>query len=181
MDNETNDSRPTICREAQKEKTRRMEDDRAASQGETCLTCKRCGSCCVQVGYVNPSIEDVERWVWNHRFDILQYCVGWRDDCCLWNEQELMSYLTDGMNYGMWFDSETGEELLICPFLRKTRGKDTFRCLIHDTKPETCRDYICNPKDMKKIVKRPFKENLKVYKRKRRNERIILAKKKMKL
>ena len=132
--------------------------------------CERCGSCCVQIGYINPREEDIKRWVRGSRYDILEYCEGWQEDCWLWDEQELISYLRDCTNSEMWFDPRTGEELSLCPFLRKVRRKEQFECRIHDTKPLMCQEYICNPKDMKKIIKRSFSENLKLYRKKKRNQ-----------
>lgn len=134
------------------------------------LTCERRDSCCVQVSQINPSEEDITRWVYTCRYRILQYCNGWHEDCRLWAKEKLISYLIKDMNNEMWFDPKTGEELDVCPFLRKTRGKNMFKCTIHDTKPQTCRKYTCNPDDMKRIVKRSFRENLKTYRKKRRDE-----------
>jgi len=68
----------------------------------------------------------------------------------------------------MWFDPETGERIYLCPFLRKRRGKNEFECMVHDSKPAMCQDYICDPKDMKGIIKRPFEENLRDYKKRRK-------------
>jgi len=45
------------------------------------------------------------------------------------------------ISFDLWFDPDTGEELYRCPFLRKVRNKDRYRCRIHDTKPSRCRDF----------------------------------------
>lgn len=135
--------------------------------------CERCGSCCVQLGDLyNVTIQDVRRWIEERRFDILWYCCGWNDasfDMFLeFDTEGLVRYLGESLNMEMWFNPENGDELRLCPFLRKTRGKRQFECLIHDTKPEICRNYICDPQNMMRIVKRSFEENLKEYKRERR-------------
>jgi Fe-S-cluster containining protein len=134
--------------------------------------CERCGSCCLQIGdIINISEEDIRRWVNEGRVDILQYCSGWNNECYdmfLWDQEELVRYLNEGINMEMWFDPESGDEVYLCPFLRKKYGRNEFECMIHDTKPEICRDYICNPKDMRKIIKKSFEKNLKEYKKKRK-------------
>jgi Fe-S-cluster containining protein len=134
--------------------------------------CERCGSCCVQLGDLfNVSKEDIERWVNEMRSDILWYCDGWNDSCfdmLLSDRGGLIRYLSEGLNMEMWFNPQNGYELFLCPFLRKTYGKAQFECLIHNTKPDLCRDYICDPKDMRRIVKKPFEENFKEYMEERR-------------
>lgn len=134
--------------------------------------CERCGSCCVQLGDLyDVTIEDVKRWVEQIRFDILWYCSAWDDACfnmLLSDREKLIRYLDEDLNMEMWFNPQNGYELSLCPFLRKAYGKNQFECLIHDTKPEICRSYVCDPKDMKRIVKKPFEENLKEYRKERR-------------
>jgi Fe-S-cluster containining protein len=130
------------------------------------VKCEKCGSCCLQLkGIINVSDEDIKRWVNENRADILQYCYGWRglNDA----KEEVVRHLTKGVNMEMWFDAER-DEIDLCPFLRKKYGKNEFECTIHETKPEVCRNYICNPKDMSGIIKKPFKENLEEYRKKRR-------------
>jgi Fe-S-cluster containining protein len=132
--------------------------------------CERCGSCCLQIsGISNITDEDIRRWVEDSRFDILYYCEGWQEDCCLWKEEEIIRYLNKDTNMEMWHDN--GVEIFLCPFLR--HGKKQFRCRIHDTKPQMCRAYICDPKDMVRIVKRTFEENLKEYRKKRKNSKVF--------
>lgn len=132
--------------------------------------CERCGSCCLQIkDIVNISEEDIRRWVNEFRVDILQYCSGWNNDCYkILGEETLVHYLNEDTNMEMWFDPESGDGVYLCPFLRKKYGRNEFECMIHDSKPEICRDYICDPKDMKQIIKRPFEKNLEEYKKRRR-------------
>jgi len=142
---------------------------------QTGLTCEKCGSCCLQLpGMKEINAKDVERWANENAGFVLQYCQGWTyiEDC--WSmlfeqKQKLIEHLTKPlMNCDMWFDPETGEQMLLCPFLRKRRSKNQFECMIHDSEPLMCQDYICDPKDMKGIVKRPFEENLRDYRKKRK-------------
>ncbi len=42
----------------------------------------------------------------------------------------------------LWFHPETGKILAgRCPFLRKVRKKDMYRCIIYELRPEICRGY----------------------------------------
>lgn len=138
---------------------------------QTRLICKRCGSCCLQE-IIEICAEDVERWVNQGFWLVLQYCRGWNEDCwdMLFEEKEkLIEHLAKPLvNCEMWFDPEIGEQIFLCPFLRKRRGKNEFECMIHGSKPIMCQDYICDPIDMKGIVKRAFEENLKDYRKRRK-------------
>lgn len=87
--------------------------------------CTRCGKCCLKVDYMESlyaTPADVARWKSEGRLDILQY--AW--------------VMVSGAD--LWF-SENGEQLPRCPFLRKDRGRNTYKCLIHETRPEVCRGY----------------------------------------
>lgn len=123
-------------------------------------------------------LEDIKRWVNQGNFLVLQYCAGWNEDCwdMLFEEKEkLIEYLVEPItNCEMWFDPETGEQIFLCPFLRKERDKNGFECMIHDSKPLMCRDYVCDPKDIKGIIKRPFEENLKDYRKRRKQYPSVL-------
>lgn len=130
-------------------------------------SCDRCGSCCVQIReIVDITEEDVQRWITQRRFDILQYCDGWDKGCVKEKPEKVLSHLMSGINMEMWFDSYTKDELDLCPFLKKDYGKPQFKCMIHDTKPEVCMDYLCKIKSLD-IVKKPFKENFKEYQRRK--------------
>ena len=115
--------------------------------------CLRCGRCCLWGGpTLSATRNDIKRWRRGKRHDILKYvdflyvrtCPKCKKafepdrkicDICgskLKNE----TILSD-----LWFNPITGEELHRCPFLRKVRGRKEYRCLIHETKPERCRDF----------------------------------------
>lgn len=137
------------------------------------LVCERCGSCCLQIdNMIQIPASDVERWVNQEFWLVLQYCYGWNEkswDMLLEEKEKLIAHLIEPItNCEMWFDLENGEQMLLCPFLRKRRSKNQFECMIHYSKPLMCQGYICDPKDMKGIVKRPFKENLRDYRKRRK-------------
>lgn len=91
--------------------------------------CVQCGRCCLRYGSDIPASEkDMLRWEDEGRKDIFRYAIP---------------FLRNGRRDGahLWFDPETRRQLIYCPFLKK-KGEKYF-CLIQDTKPRYCRDYIC--------------------------------------
>lgn len=95
--------------------------------------CTRCGKCCLNESYMltlTASAKDVSRWQREGRDDILRY----------------VAQVGPGF-YDLWVDD--GVELARCPFLRKDRGAATYRCKIHETRPETCRRY---PVDYEQMI-----------------------------
>ena len=115
--------------------------------------CQRCGKCCLQFGgQLSATQSDLERWERENRWDILAYidfieCKG----CprCGKGAPSEQLYCTICGNKleskviaaDLWFDPETGEELFECPFLRRIGNQNKYECLIHETKPERCRDF----------------------------------------
>lgn len=117
-----------------------------------CFICHRCGKCCDWGGpSLSATKNDIKRWKKEGREDILRYVEFIRVKACPKckkgfppNEKicnicgvklRWETIVTD-----LWFDPVTGEELQRCPFLRKVRNRSEYRCKIHETKPETCRD-----------------------------------------
>jgi len=88
--------------------------------------CKRCGKCCVKfTGTLSATKEDILRWRKEGRDDIIAYVYFMGDD---WGD--------------LFFHPETGGEIHDrCPFLRKIRNKNEYKCMIEETKPEVCRNY----------------------------------------
>lgn len=86
------------------------------------FVCSRCGHCCGIPGAYefDAEIEDLERW---------------KDDL----ESEILDHLDDG--YGWVKDTQNREEVSRCPFLRKDKNKETYKCRIHHTKPSHYRDF----------------------------------------
>lgn len=131
--------------------------------------CQRCGRCCEIDGiYATP--RDIQRWLMQKRYDILQYLLGnpWRpfyesgigkpltlaeavknniEDYSFEREVRYVfgkiAEIFDN-NTDLWYDPITGEELTTCPFLHKPGDQDQCRCLIHETKPEVCSSYYCS-------------------------------------
>lgn len=87
--------------------------------------CTRCGKCCLNEHYMmtlTATAQDVARWRREGQEDILRY----------------VARVGPGL-HDLWVDD--GIELSRCPFLRKNRGVATYRCTIHETRPEACRSY----------------------------------------
>lgn len=82
--------------------------------------CTRCGKCCLKYD-ISPSGEDVKRWIREKRWDILEHVMILGDDDDPWGD----------------IVGPTSR----CPFLRKDNGKNTYKCRIHETRPQVCRDY----------------------------------------
>jgi Fe-S-cluster containining protein len=67
--------------------------------------------------------EDYDRWVEEGRWDILRWC--------------------DPVTLDLWVDGSRNDyEASRCPFVRKDRNRPTYRCMIHDTRPQVCRNYV---------------------------------------
>lgn len=83
--------------------------------------CNGCGKCCTNeyfMGTLTASSEDINRWTREGRDDILRFVKSG----------------------DLWID-DNGREYFRCPFVRKNRGKSTYRCTIYETRPEVCRNY----------------------------------------
>jgi Fe-S-cluster containining protein len=99
------------------------------------FNCKQCGNCCLNLyvceeGSANP--EDISRWKQEGRWDILEWV-------------DIYDFYPEDEQYGdIWIDPNTGEDARRCPFLRKIRNQNKYKCLIQDTKPEFCRQYPSN-------------------------------------
>lgn len=94
--------------------------------------CTRCGKCCFDEAYMgtlSATQEDIDRWQAEGRDDILQY----------------VAMVSAGV-YDLWV--KDGEEYLRCPFLGKDRGKATYHCRIHETRPAVCRAYPVSLRQM---------------------------------
>jgi len=82
--------------------------------------CQQCGECCVVLwGSFEATCDDIIRWRTEKRDDILRHIE-------IVNDQGSASGI---------FTSKS------CPFLRKNTAENRYVCMIHDTKPEHCRNY----------------------------------------
>lgn len=119
--------------------------------------CLRCGRCCLVAGEIlHVSQSDVDRWRKANRIDILdklwlnsflcERCgiswPAWQGE----NYPECGKHSDKGDYY--WLDQRRPRDFFSqqmagprCPFLKKTREKDEYSCLIHDNKPEICRNF----------------------------------------
>jgi Fe-S-cluster containining protein len=113
--------------------------------------CQQCGKCCEWGGSsLSASEEDLERWERENRQDILDYISYITVEICPICEKGVLTEDKKCVKCGveaerkifcmdLWFDYSTGRELERCPFLRKVRNKDEYRCRINDTKPQRCK------------------------------------------
>ena len=101
--------------------------------------CTRCGKCCLpESGYMDTlsaTTADMRRWRREKRADILAYA----DD---------FGRTSGGAD--LWFKPD-GRECSRCPFVRRERGRQTYRCGIYETRPEVCRDYPISYEQMELI------------------------------
>ena len=89
--------------------------------------CNQCGKCCIK--YSNGGLSASE------------------EDLRLWEDlrPELFRYVRDGK---IWMDPVTGEQIELCPWLRREPGQIQFSCDIYYDRPEDCRVYPATVADM---------------------------------
>lgn len=93
------------------------------------FTCRQCGKCCRTLDYHNEvTADDVTRWKQTGRSDIMNW-VG--------------VFQKDGQKaaYRIWIKPGTRTFAETCPFLKKKPHENRWICLIHDVKPQICRQY----------------------------------------
>lgn len=82
--------------------------------------CNSCGKCCVKYsnGSLSASEDEIEYW------------------------QVFKPYIARHVNEGsIWMHPENGEQLTLCPWLRKEEGSNRFLCDIYYDRPDDCRYY----------------------------------------
>lgn len=90
-------------------------------------TCNSCGKCCIKYSNGSLSASDADLDVWERlRPDIFQY-------------------VRDGK---IWMDPKTGQQIELCPWLRKEPNGFKFTCTIYFDRPEDCRVYPARVSDM---------------------------------
>ena len=89
--------------------------------------CNSCGKCCIK--YSNGGLSASEQ------------------DLALWESlrPEIYRYVRDGK---IWMDPHTGEQIELCPWLRREPDQLQFSCAIYFDRPEDCRVYPATVKDM---------------------------------
>lgn len=104
--------------------------------------CDRCGWCCVvfELGYEQA---DIDRWFDGEGSIVVRSNLGTYPILDFVELKRRGSGSTWGnLSGNMWFHPETGEIIEgRCPFLRKVRKKDMYRCMIYELRPEICRGY----------------------------------------
>jgi len=82
--------------------------------------CNQCGKCCIKYsnGGLTVSVSQSDYWE-NYRPDIFRYA----------NEGNI------------WIDPDTGEQIELCPWLRKAPGQNKYTCDIYHDRPDDCRYY----------------------------------------
>lgn len=93
------------------------------------FNCNRCGHCCRDLDF-NDTLGDADyqKWLELGRDDILEWVGTTRRD------GRLVSRV-------IWIVPGTRQPAKTCPWLGKVPGDGCWECLIHDIKPEICRQY----------------------------------------
>ena len=80
--------------------------------------CNQCGKCCIKYsnGGLSASEDEIKHW------DVFK--------------PEVYSFVNDGK---IWMDPQTGEQLEICPWLRKENN--LYTCDIYFDRPNDCKYY----------------------------------------
>lgn len=89
--------------------------------------CVRCGSCCLRAGGgLSVEHEDTERW----EGLIVESNIG-------------TYFMLDLVDLDSFIHPKTNDYFYRCPFLRKVRTKNIYKCLINapEIKPVICKDY----------------------------------------
>lgn len=82
--------------------------------------CNQCGKCCTKYSNGGLSVEPAEIDAWDDK------------------RPDILRYVADGK---IWMDPDTGEQLELCPWLRKTPGTSLYTCDIYFDRPDDCRYY----------------------------------------
>lgn len=103
------------------------------------IECNQCGWCCKTAGGwgIQIYLEDIKRWIGEKRQDILEYVDDWEG----------------ALKSGYSRDFNAIGDVTQCVFLRKDRGKKTYRCLIYETRPTDCREYPDDETEKEKCKK----------------------------
>lgn len=82
--------------------------------------CNQCGKCCIKYsdGGLSASSNEIKHWD-VFRPDIYQYV----------NDQKI------------WMDPKSGQQLGICPWLRKAPNNNIYTCDIYFDRPDDCKHY----------------------------------------
>ena len=89
--------------------------------------CNSCGKCCVKYGNGGLSItnEEIEFW------DVFR--------------PKIADYVRDGK---IWMNPKTGEQLEVCPWLKKVPNEEKYLCDIYFDRPDDCKYYPVTVEEM---------------------------------
>ncbi|VAW71686.1 hypothetical protein MNBD_GAMMA12-10 [hydrothermal vent metagenome] len=82
--------------------------------------CNQCGKCCIKYSHGGLSASSTEIELWD-KF-----------------RPAIYRYVKEGQ---IWVNPDTGEELELCPWLRKEPDNNVYTCDIYHDRPEDCRFY----------------------------------------
>jgi len=82
--------------------------------------CNQCGKCCTKYsdGGLTATLSEIRHWA-EFRPEISEFVTK--------NE--------------IWMHPDTGEQIALCPWLRKLPGQKKYTCDIYYDRPEDCRQY----------------------------------------
>jgi len=82
--------------------------------------CNQCGKCCANYsnGGLSASPSEIEFW------DVFR--------------PDIYNYVRDGK---IWMSPDTGEQLELCPWLKKAAHQNKFTCDIYHDRPDDCKFY----------------------------------------
>lgn len=80
--------------------------------------CNQCGKCCINYsdGGLSASAEEIKSW------DIFR--------------PDIYNYVNDEK---IWMNPETGEQLTLCPWLKKLPDENKYTCDIYNDRPDDCK------------------------------------------
>lgn len=100
--------------------------------------CTQCGRCCTSPDFMvhmEANADDIKRWRKQKRHDILRYAD------ILSPKRGSFAEMAGFPFADLWISPTTGDDMKRCPFVRKLRGQEKYRCTIYETRPHVCRDY----------------------------------------
>ncbi|MDX2464990.1 MAG: YkgJ family cysteine cluster protein [Porticoccus sp.] len=89
--------------------------------------CNQCGKCCINYSNdgLSASASEIDNWEM-HRPDIYRYVS----------------------NGHIWMHPDSGEQLTLCPWLKKLPSENKYTCDIYFDRPDDCKYYPVTIEDM---------------------------------
>ncbi len=107
--------------------------------------CRQCGKCCRKLDYrFELTQADYQLWGDQGRTDILEWVGAFHRNGRM-------------VSYAIWIEPGTRKYAPVCPWLKKIPGTDRWECIIHDLKPEVCREYPATRKHAQMTGCKAFK------------------------